>query len=993
MTERNRLEAGGRIDRSHPLEFRFDGRSLTGYRGDTLASALLANGVHLVGRSFKYHRPRGVLGIGAEEPNALVQVARGAQTEPNVRATQLMLYEGLEASSQNRWPSLAVDLGGLADLASSWMPAGFYYKTFMWPARLWPFYERAIRRMAGLGRAPAAADPDDYDHMHAHCDVLVVGAGAAGLAAALAAARCGARVILADDQSEAGGQLLGERYEIGGRSALAWVSGAMAELRAMSEVRVLQRTTITGHYDHGYLIGCQVFREPGQPDPVGVPRQRLWKIRARRTVIAAGSIERPLVFPDNDRPGIMLAFAARAYCNRYGVRSGSRVVVVTACDDAYRTALDLAAAGVGIAAVVDLRPSGSGHLPRQVRARGIEVLIGQRIVGVRGRARVEALRTQSSAGGAIREIACDLVAMSAGWIPSVHLFSQARGELQFDERLGVFVPLGRLENVVCVGAARGTASLRGALQDGFFAGQVAAQACGLAGREEAQDIATVEPEEAPLDWRGIFGAASLGGRQFVDFQNDVTVDDVRLAVREGYDAPEHLKRYTTAGMGVDQGRTGNINVLALLAEARAEAMTTIAPTTFRPPYQALSFGAIAGALVGPLHAPTRKTPMHDWHAGRGAVFENVGQWKRPRHYPSAGETLQAAVDRECLAVRRGVAIADVSTLGNIDVQGPDAEAFIDRIYCTRMSALGIGRCRYGLMLRQDGMIFDDGIAARLGEQHYLVSTTTAGAASVFAWMEEWLQTEWPDLRVYCTSVTEHYAQIALSGPRSLELLGPLVDIELDAMPFMSMREARVAGVPARVFRLSYTGGPGFEIAVPAGRAYELWTTLFGAGERFGIIAYGTEAMHVLRAERGFIMVGHETDGSVTPGDLGFEGRLAMDKPFIGKRSLRRADLLRLDRKRLVGLLTQAPDCVLPEGAQLLDEPIDSPQSAAPVAMIGHVTSSYFSAHCARSIALGLVRGGQARLGDTLYAWVDGRAIEVTVTAPRFLDAAGKYAYG
>lgn len=992
MAQPDRIEAGGRIDRAHRIEFSFDGRSLTGYRGDTLASALLANGVHLVARSFKYHRPRGVLGIGAEEPNALVQVARGAYTEPNVRATQLMLYAGLEANSQNRWPSLAIDLGGLADLCSAWMPAGFYYKTFMWPPSLWPLYERALRRMAGLGRAPDKADPDNYDHMNAHCDVLVVGAGAAGLAAALAVARRGARVILADEQVEAGGQLLGERYDIGGRSALAWVSAAMAELRAMAEVRVLPRTTITGHYDHGYVIGCQVFREPGQPDAAGAPRQRLWKIRARQTVIATGGIERPLVFPDNDRPGVMLAFAARAYCNRYGVRAGSHVVVVTACDDAYRTALDLAAAGVGIAAVVDLRSSASGHLTRQVRARGIEVLIDQRILGVRGRMRVEAVRTQPSTGGKIREIACDLVAMSAGWIPSVHLFSQARGELQFDAHLGVFVPLDRLANVVCVGAARGTASLRDALREGFVAGRVAAQACGFPGSEDLEDVATLEPEEAPLDWRGVFGDASTRGRQFVDFQNDVTVDDVRLAAREGYDAPEHLKRYTTAGMGLDQGRTGNINVLALLADVRAEPMTKIAPTTFRPPYQALSFGAIAGAMVGPLHDPTRKTPLHDWHAARGAVFENVGQWKRPRYYPGLGETPQQSVDRECLAVRRGVAIADVGTLGKIDVQGPDAEAFIDRLYCTRMSALAIGRCRYGLMLRQDGMIFDDGIAARVGEHHYLVSTTSGGAARVFAWMEEWLQTEWPDLRVYCTSVTEHYAQIALSGPRSLELLGPLVDIRLETMPFMSVREARVAGVPARVFRLSYTGGPGFEIAVAAGRVYELWTTLAGAGERFGIMAYGTEAMHVLRAERGFIMVGHETDGSVTPDDLGFEGRLATDKPFIGKRSLRRADLLRPDRKRLVGLMTQAPEFVLPEGTQLLDEAIASLRSSAPVAMVGHVTSSYFSAYCGRSIALGLVRGGQARLGDTLYAWVDGRAIKVAVTAPCFLDHAGKYVY-
>ena len=992
MSQPNRLSAGGRIDRSCPLTFYFDGRALAGFAGDSLSSALLANDVHLVGRSFKYHRPRGILSAGAEESNALVQLGEGAFTEPNARATLTELYDGLVAQSQNRWPTLAFDLGALNDRLSGLLPAGFYYKTFMWPASMWMSYEKLIRRMAGLGRAPELPDPDRYDQMHAHCDVLVVGAGPAGIAAALAAGRAGARVMLAEQQHEAGGQLLAERFEIDANPAMAWVNAALTELRAMAEFSLLERTTVTGYYDHNFLIGCQRLTDHlGPRVDCKLPRARLWKIRARQVVLASGSHERPLVFPDNDRPGIMLAGAARAYVNRYGVRPGSRAVIVTANDDGYRTVLDLASAGVVIAAVVDMRPEAQTYLPQSVRARGVEVLCGHVIAATQGRRRVSAVRVRPLDGSApAREIACDLVCMSGGWMPSVHLFSQSRGELGYDEVLGAFVPGRAFQPVRCAGAVNGAFTLHAALSQGFLAGAQAAHETGFGDGHGPVTPETVEPEEAAADTRHALSATARSRRkQFVDFQNDVTVADIALAAREGYDESELLKRYTTAGMGVDQGKTGNLNALAVLATLRDTPVAAVGTTSFRPPYTPLEFGAIAGADTGELFEPARKTPIHAWHERNGAVFENVGQWKRPWYYPRSGENMRAAVNRECRIARTGIGILDASTLGKIDIQGPDSAQFIDRIYCNGFRSLALGRCRYGLMLRQDGMVFDDGISARLDEHHYLMSTTTGGAARVLAWLEEWLQTEWPQLKVYCTSVTEQYAQIALSGPHSTELLGQLTDVQLAKMPFMSVREGHVAGIPARVFRISFSGAPGYEVAVPAGRGYELWTTLMGAGERFDITAYGTEAMHVLRAERGFFSVDQETDGSVTPVDLGFERIAELSKPFIGKRSLQRTDMLRADRKQLVGLLTEAPETVLPEGTQL----VAAPDLATPVVMLGHVTSSYYSANCGRSIALALVKGGRDRIGDTLYAPLDAGVVKVTLTAPRFLDDAAGTNHG
>ena len=997
--QRHRLAAGGRIDRSRPLSFTFNGRRFEGYAGDTLASALIANGVVPVARSFKYHRPRGIVGAGAEEPNAIVQLETGARTQPNQRATRVELYDGLTAASVNCWPSVNFDLGAVNNLLKRLLPAGFYYKTFMWPPGFWMRYEYFTRRAAGLGKAPAAPDPDRYDKMHCHADVLVVGGGPSGLAAALAAGRTGARVILADGQNEFGGALLDGGAEIDGGPALDWVAAAVAELEAMAEVRLLPRATVAGYYDHNYLtIVERVTDHLGAAAPANLPRQRLWKVRAGQVVLATGSVERPLVFADNDRPGIMLASAAATYVNRYAAKPGSRAVVFTNNDSAYRVALDLAEAGIEVAAVVDPRLEPEGPLPTRARARGIEILGGQAVVAAHGGGRVAAVEVMglNQAGdgviGESRRVRCDLVCVSGGWNPTVHLFSQSGGRLRYDDALAGFVPGRSVQAERSVGAAAGTFALADCLARGFEAGLEAAAEAGFRrkGRSRRAPRAPAQ-EEAPLRPFWVVPSTVARGRgtkHFIDLQNDVTVADVALAVREGYRSAEHLKRYTTMGMGTDQGKIGNVTGLAVLSELVDADIPSVGTTTFRPPYTPVGFGLLAGREVGALADPVRKTAIHRWHEDRGAAFEDVGQWKRPWYFPRAGESMHDAVNRECLAVRNSVGVMDASTLGKIDIQGPDALRLLNWVYTNAWDNLEIGRCRYGLMLGEDGMVMDDGVTTRLAEHHYLMTTTTGGAAGVLAWLEMWLQTEWLDLKVHLTSVTEHWATVAVAGPRARELLSALtsdIDLSAKAFPFMSMREGTVAGVPARVFRISFTGELSFEINVPASYGMAVWNAVMMAGEKYGVTPFGTEAMHILRAEKGYIIVGDETDGTTTPGDVGMDWIVSKKKPdFIGKRSLSRPDTAREDRKQLVGLLTQDPKEVLPEGGQIVVEPETKP----PMKMIGHVTSSYWSASLGRSIALALVYGGHKRHGETVHVPLIGKTVSAVVSEPRFYDPEG-----
>jgi sarcosine oxidase subunit alpha len=998
----HRLASGGRIDRARPLRFTFGGRAYAGFAGDTLASALLANGVDIVARSFKYHRPRGIMSAGTEE-TALIQLETGARSTPNLRPTEIELYDGLVARGVNAWPSLSFDIGVLTSLASPLFVAGFYYKTFMRPKWLWDrVLEPAIRRMAGMGTAPQEPDPDRYDTMHAHCDVLVVGGGPAGLAAALVAARTGARVILCDERPALGGTLLDTRDQVGGADqvgsapALDWVAEAERELRARPDVTVLPRTTVFGYYDHNYL--CALERRTdhvslAERHPAAT-RQRLWHIRAREVVLATGAHERPLVFAGNDRPGVMLAGAARAYVNRFAVAPGRRAVVFTNNDSAYAVVADLAAAGVTVAAVVDARPMLRPELAALVASHGARLHAGGAVVAVDGR-RVQGVRVApldaagtGLAGPAVL-IDCDLVAMSGGWNPAVHLFSQAQGRLRWDDRLSAFLPGVAAQRSAVAGALAGAFDLAACLAGGAAAGGAAVMRIGFGDRTTPPMPASEPAADAPP--RALWLVPGAVRKAFVDFQNDVTAADIQLAAREGLRSVEHVKRYTTTGMGTDQGKTANVNALAILSDAVGQRIVETGTTTFRPPYTPVAYGAMAGS-DRELSDPVRVTPIHAWHVANGAVFEDVGQWKRPRFYPRPGEDMDAAVARECRAAREGVAALDASTLGKIDIRGPDAAEFLERVYTNAWKKLPVGSCRYGLMCKLDGMVFDDGVTARLAPDHFLMSTTTGNAARVIDWLEEWLQTEWPTLRVYCTSVTEQWATVAVVGPQAravVAAVAPDLDVSAAAFPHMTIRETAIGGVAARIARVSFTGELSFEVSVPGRHGLALWARVMEAGARHGITPYGTEAMHVLRAEKGYIIVGQETDGTVTPFDLGMGWIVAKAKPyFIGKRSLARADAQRADRKQLVGLLPEDPALVVPEGIQLVAPENASAVAARrfPVPMEGHVTSSYRSAALGRSFALALVARGRARIGETvLVPLLSGAVAKATIVKPVFYD--------
>jgi sarcosine oxidase, subunit alpha len=1002
-----RTFAGGRIDRSRILHFSFDGRPYAGFAGDTLASALLANGVHLMGRSFKYHRPRGVLAAGAEEPNALVAVRRDAARDtPNLRATQVELYQGLAAVSQNRWPTLGFDVGALNDLLAPFIPAGFYYKTFMWPRRAWrALYEPRIRAAAGLGRAPRLPDPDRYAGRYAHCDVLVVGAGPAGLAAATAAASAGARVVLCDEQSELGGSLLTDDPRsapaIDGLPALEWLGQRLAALAANPRVTLLPRTTAFGYFPHN-LVGLnqRVTDHLACPDPDS-PRERQWQVRAREVVLAAGAIERPLVFPGNDRPGIMLAGAARTWLNRYGVLPGTRAVVVTACDSAYQAALELHAAGVFIACIADVRAGAADRAwAQRTAAAEIPVLTGATVLGTGGRRRVNEIALTGLAAAEVSATQyqpCDLVLMSGGFTPSVHLHSQSRGRLSWDAQRQAFLPASSAERVRSAGACRGVYALDAVLADGTAAGSAAALDAIAPGRTAvwpagAGDRPAGAPAAPAGGSSGLAGAlprpAQARGRAFVDWQNDVTTRDLALATREGFRSIEHVKRYTTTGMATDQGKTSNLNALGIVAHALGRSIPEVGLTTFRMPYTPVSFGSFAGPARGELFDPVRTTPMHEWASAHGAVFEDVGLWKRARYFPHGGEDMHAAVARECRAVRSACGIFDGSTLGKIEIVGRDAETFMNRLYVNAWTSLLPGRARYGVLLRDDGFVYDDGVVARLASDRFHVTTTTGGAPRVLAMMEDYLQTEWPDLSVWLTSTTEQWAVIAVQGPNARAVLAGLTDIDLSAgaLAHMSVATGRICGVPTRLFRVSFTGELGYEVNVPADFGAAVWEAIWNAGQAHGMAPYGTESMHVLRAEKGYIIVGQDTDGTVTPDDAGLAWAIGRSKAdFVGKRSLERPAMAAADRRQLVGLLTADPAVVLEEGAQVMAQSGARPPSRP----LGHVTSSYYSAVLKRSIALALVSGGRARKGQTLHVAGTQGDTPVQVSAPVFYDPEGR----
>ncbi len=973
-----RLASGGRlIDRTRALRFRFNGTELTGYSGDTLASALLANDQVMVGRSFKYHRPRGIVASGPEEPNALVTLGEGGRLEPNQRATVTELVNGMTAVSQNHWPSLKLDVGSMSDRLSKLLPAGFYYKTFMWPRPAWAnLYEPLIRRAAGLGKPPKERDPDRYEHCHVHVDVLVVGGGVAGLQAARIAARSGASVLVVEQSAVWGGRLLNDCSELEGAPAADWLESCLEELRQDPRVRLLGRTTGLGVYDHGYVVAGQRLGEANSA-PGGV-RQRLWRIRASRVVLATGAIERPVCFAGNDVPGVMLASAVRDYILDYGVSPGDRTVVLTNNDDAYRTAFVMVEAGLSVPAILDTRLESTGSVRERARQLGIRVEAGMAIAGVKGRTRVAGISvcSQAGEGAVLKELECECVAMSGGWSPTIHLWSHCGGRLCWNSDRSMFLPDPERppkdakgnQLVYPVGGANGRLGARAALADSMTETR---RICHSPDPESAEDVPP--PDEASEEcatepaWTSPNGLdARARSRAWVDFQNDVKVSDLELAVREGYTSAEHAKRYTTLGMATDQGKLSNVNGVALLSRVLCLGECEAGTTTFRPPYTPVPLGAIAGDAAGELFKPLRKTPIDAWHEQNGAHWEPVSDWRRPYCYlASRTETVQEAVNRETLAVRNSVGMLDATTLGKIIVRGSDAGKFLDMLYTNVMSSLKPGSCRYGLMCNENGFIIDDGVVARLDADTFLCHTTTGGADHIHGWMEEWLQCEWWKWDVFAANVTDQFAQIGVAGPKARDLLRKLggMDVGADAMPFMSWAEGGLGKFSARIFRISFSGEISFEVAVPANEGLDLWNTLIDAGQEFSVQPYGTEALHVLRAEKGYIMIGDETDGTVTPQDLGMNWIISKVKTdYLGKRAQQRSHLTDPGRWKLVGLRPVEPKAELPAGSHAIEDAVNDHGQTR---MVGRVTSSYFSPVLNRTIALGLVERGPDRMGETL----------------------------
>ncbi len=994
-----RLRDQGRlIDRSTRLNFTFDGKSFSGCEGDTLASALLANDQMLMGRSFKYHRPRGVVASGAEEPNALVNLGTGGRFEPNQRATTTELFDGLTASSQNHWPSLEHDIGAVNTAFSRFLPAGFYYKTFMYPRSFWKHvYEPFIRQSAGLGKAPQDRDADRYEHFYFFADLVVIGGGVAGLQAAHVAGEAGAKVLLIEQTAHWGGRAPVDGGEISGKSPEAWVAETLAALEAMPNVTLRRRCMGAGVYDHGYVLAYERLTDH-DPDSAG-PRHRLWRVRAQQIITATGAIERPLSFAGNDIPGVMLASAMRDYVVNYSVAPGQRTVVVTNNDDGYRTAICLKQAGLDVPRILDARETGGGTLMEEARALGLRIDCGRAIGKVQGGKRVTAVQVcaQNGTGGALEEVPCDAVAMSGGWSPVVHLWSHCGGKLHWDAAQAHFrpdaarPPLGRDGKgfVRAAGAANG--ALQGALAD---ADSAARETVSALGRKPAKTALpeVAEAAEAPLEPVWLMPAdakPALKAKSWLDFQNDVKVSDVQLAAREGFESVEHAKRYTTLGMATDQGKLSNINGLAILSDALDQPIPQTGTTTFRPPYTPISMGAIAGEARGEVFQPVRRTPMHDWHEANGADWEPVGHWRRPYAFVRSGESVHDAVMREVTNTRNNLGLLDASTLGKLIVRGPDAGRFLDMLYTNMMSTLKPGRCRYGLMCSENGFLTDDGVVARIDEETFLCHTTTGGADRIHAHMEEWLQTEWWDWQVYVANVTEQYAQIGVVGPNARKVLEKLggMDLNPQAMPFMAWADGQIGDFDARVYRISFSGELSFEIAVPASQGQAFWDALMEAGREFGVMPYGTEALHIMRAEKGFIMIGDETDGTVIPQDLGLNWAISKKKAdYLGKRAQERSHMADPDRWKLVGLET-VDGSVLPDGAYAVAEGVNANGQRN---VQGRVTSTYHSPTLGKGIAMGLVKHGPDRMGEVLdFPGTDDKVYQARIVDPVFYDKNGE----
>ncbi len=994
MSQKYRLDNIGYINRDKKISFTFNGKKYFGYEGDTLASALLANGIHLVGRSFKYHRPRGFFGAGVDEPNAKVQLYKGAKTEPNANATEVELVEGLIVKSQNCWPSVSFDFGAINNLFQKFFPAGFYYKTFMWPKSFWyKVYEPIIRKAAGLGVAPLKPDPDRYEHKYEYCDVLIAGSGPSGLASALAAAKNGARVILAEDKSRFGGSLLVDEVTIGNKKGKEWADEAISQLKSMPNVIVKNRSQVFGYYDHNMMVMFEKTRDHIENPNKFTPRQKLWYIRAKEIVISTGSLERPLIFGNNDRPGILLSSAAKEYLKVYGVLVGRKPIIFTNNDSAYDTAIEFKKNGIN-PLVVDTRTNSDSSVISEAKNLNIDIKFSHGIANTKGHLKVNSatigkFNSDKSSYENLEEVSCDCICVSGNWTPTVHLSSQSGNKLKFNETIDAFIPSQSRQKESTIGSANGSFTLKQALEDGFNKGFE------LSNKITNKNSKSTAPtsNERSYGEHDKFWCMPLPKnkhyKRFVDFQNDVAVSDIELAVREGFRSIEHVKRYTTLGMATDQGKTSNLNGLQLVSNIEGKIVPEVGHTTFRPPYTAVTIGTIVGREVGKHYRPTRKSPMHEWHEKNNAVFVDAGLWLRPRYYKQDNESLEEAAKREANNVRKNVGVCDVTSLGKIDIKGPDTAEFLNRIYTNAWMKLPVGKARYGVMLREDGIVFDDGTTTRISENHFHMTTTTAQAVNVLAHLEYYLQVVWPELNVNVLSTTEQWAGAALAGPNSRELLSklfPETNILNEALPFMGYKESDLFDVPARIFRISFSGELAYEINVESNYGTFMWEKIIEFGQEMNIEPYGTEALSTLRIEMGHV-AGSELDGRTIPYDVSLEGMLSKKKDFIGKRSLTREAFLNPKREKVVGVIPLDKKTTIPEGSHLVKDG----NASSPNPKLGHVSASCWSVEYNNPFSLAIIQDGKNRIGEKLYAVspLNNKNIAVEIVSSHYVDPKGE----